>query len=57
MLMMTQLPSDHREAVHPTPKAIESVREVLRRRNASSFYYAGLLMVLALIPYASARNP
>ena len=56
MLRMTQLPSDHHEATAPTPAIIQSVRQVLRRHTPSSLYYAGVLVVLALSPYANTRN-
>ena len=56
MLKITQLPSDHHDAVHLTPKFVESVRQVLRRHNPSSLYYAGLLVVFALTPYGKTRS-
>jgi hypothetical protein len=56
MLRMTQLPGEHREAIPATSETIQSVRQVLRRSNPSSLYYAGLLVILALSPYATARN-
>jgi len=56
MLSITQLPSDHHEAIRPMPESIQSVRRVLRRHSPSSLSYAGLLVILALSPYAKTRN-
>lgn len=58
MLSMTQLPSEHHEAIRPIPmpETIQSVRQVLRRHSPSSLSYAGLLVILALSPYAKTRN-
>lgn len=56
MLRLTQLPREHREAIPVSPETIETVRQVLRSSNPSSLYYAGLLVILALCPYATARN-
>jgi hypothetical protein len=56
MLGMTQLSREHHEAIPMTSDLVESVRQVLHRRNRSSLYYAVLLVILALSPYATARN-
>lgn len=55
MLRTAQLPSDHHEAMPVSPENIEMMREVLGRRGPV-FYYVGLLVVLALSPYARART-
>ena len=56
MLGMTELSSEHHEPIPVTSETIQSVQQVLHRRNQSSLYYAGLLVILALSPYATARN-
>lgn len=58
MLSMAQLPCEHHEAIRtiPMPETIQSVRQVLRRHSPSSLSYAGLLVILALSPYAKTRN-
>jgi hypothetical protein len=56
MLSMTQLPRDHHEAIPVSSETIQTIRQILHRSNPSSLYYGGLLVILALSPYANTRK-
>ena len=56
MLHMMQLPRDHHESNPVSAKNLQAVEQVLHSIYPSSLYYSGLIVILALSPYATTRK-